>query len=110
MKTKKLFNFLRVVAIAALVCTLAVIAVMMIYSATPGEKSAQQSNQVAEDIKDVFDVEEEKVESARVQLSEVKGFIGETYTLTHHKILPRRNDGQRGRLHLCRSDYCRSEQ
>ena len=81
MKTKKLFNFLRVVAIAALVCTLAVIAVMMIYSATPGEKSAQQSNQVAEDIKDVFNVEEEKVESARVQLSEVKGFVGETYTL-----------------------------
>ncbi len=82
MKTKKFFNFLRIIAVAALVCTVAVIAVMLIYSATPGEKSAQQSNQVANEIKDVFDVEDEKVESKKVAIkSEKLGFIGESYKL-----------------------------
>lgn len=83
MRTKKLFNFLRTVAFASLICTLIVTGVMMVYSATPGEKSAQQSNQVADSIKDTFDIEEEKVESARVQLSEIiTGFVGEEYTPT----------------------------
>lgn len=82
MRSKKFFNFLRAIGIAAIVCTVAVTVVMLVYSATPGEKSAQQSNQVADEIKEVFDVEEEKVESARVQLSAVKGFVGETYVLS----------------------------
>lgn len=82
MKTKRIFNFIRWVAIAALVCTVTVSVVMMVYSATPGEKSAQQSNQVADNIKDVFDVEDEMVEGARVELKAVQGFVGETYKLS----------------------------
>ncbi len=81
MKTKKLFNCIRFIAIAALVCTVIVTVVMMVESAMPGDESAEQSNSLASSIQSAFGDEKEQTELSRVRVKAVAGFVGETYSL-----------------------------
>ncbi len=82
MKTEKFFNFIRIIAIAALICTIVVIVVMMAESAMPGDESAEQSNSLASSIQNTFGSEKEDVSVERLELEELGGFTDETYALS----------------------------
>lgn len=80
MKTKKYFNSMRWLAIAAIICTLVILTVMMVESAMPGDKSLSQSSKWTDSLQeyagDSFDRPVSTDPVRRIFVNAMHGYTG----------------------------------